>query len=118
MDKIDQPGQGTILAIGSGPGYFWRENEKTVPAGWKITITDISGGMLRESRAILRGKNRYFYLVVDAMEIPFLEGQFDAVIANYMLYHVRDVDLTLTGIRKALKDDGLLIKATNGPEYI
>jgi ubiquinone/menaquinone biosynthesis C-methylase UbiE len=84
-DKVDLPDQALVLELGTGPGYFWQENEKTVPAGWKIILTDISGGMLRESKALLKKKNKYSYLIVDAMDIPFLEAQFDAVIANHML---------------------------------
>jgi ubiquinone/menaquinone biosynthesis C-methylase UbiE len=74
--------------------------------------------MLRESRAILRAKNSLSYLVIDAVDIPFPEGFFDAVIANHMLYHVRNLDQALSEVRRVLKEDGQFYAATNGPKHL
>jgi hypothetical protein len=47
-----------------------------------------------------------------------LGGEFDAVIANHMLYHVRDLDQTLSEITRVLKPGGTLYAATNGDDHM
>jgi SAM-dependent methyltransferase len=115
---IRLPSDAAMLDLGCGPGYFWKENENAVPAGWNIYLTDISGGMLGESRDVLKGKNRLFYIVCDAQEIPLPGDVFDAVIANHMLYHVRDLDKTLKGIQRVIQRGGSFYTATNGKNHL
>jgi ubiquinone/menaquinone biosynthesis C-methylase UbiE len=118
MGMIDLPDEALILELGTGPGYFWEENEKTIPVGCKFILTDISGGMLEEARGVLRGKDQVSYTITDAQEIPFPESVFDGVIANHMLYHVRDLNLTLGAIKKVLKPEGCFFAATNGKNHL
>jgi ubiquinone/menaquinone biosynthesis C-methylase UbiE len=117
-EKLDLPDQAAVLDLGSGPGYFWQEHEKTVPAGCKIFLTDISGGMLKESRALLSKNKLYSFLVVDAVNIPFPEDKFDLVIANHMLHHVRDLKQALVEVRRVLNDRGVFCAATNRKSHL
>ena len=68
-EKIQLPEKANILELGSGPGYFWTETANTIPAGWRIILTDISGGMLEESRGVLKAKNQITHVINDAQEI-------------------------------------------------
>ena len=91
------PADAKILELGCGPGYLWKENISRIPAGWRITLSDLSSGMLDAAWRNLVVTGRAFkFEEIDAQSIPYPDETFDAVIANHMLYHVPDR-------RKALK---------------
>lgn len=117
FDQFDLPERAFVLELGCGPGYLWRENAGRIPKGWKVTLTDLSPGMVEEAVAALDG-NGYAFEVVDARDIPFADGTFDAVVANHMLYHVPDRDTALGEIRRVLTPGGTLYAATNGREHM
>jgi hypothetical protein len=66
MGIIDLPYEALILELGTGPGYLWKENQKTIPVGWRLILTDISRGILEEARGVLRGKTQFSYIITDA----------------------------------------------------
>ena len=108
-----------VLEVGTGRGDLWHENEARIPAGWDITLTDLSAGMLADNRVLLGSlAERMQYEVVDAMQIPYTDNSFDVVFANYMLYHVPDREQTLREIRRVLKPDGVLFACTNGDNHM
>ncbi|MEL7432545.1 MAG: class I SAM-dependent methyltransferase [Chloroflexota bacterium] len=108
-----------VLEVGTGRGDLWHENEARIPAGWDMTLTDLSAGMLEDNRKLLGSlAERMQYDVVDAMQIPYADNSFDVVFANYMLYHVPDREQTLREIRRVLKPDGVLFACTNGDNHM
>lgn len=50
----------------------------------------------------------------DVQELAFAARSFDAAVANFMLYHVPDLDRGLSELVRVLRPDGVLIAATNG----
>jgi SAM-dependent methyltransferase len=66
---------------------------------------------------VVTGRN-YKFKEIDAQEIPFEDEMFDAVIANFMLYHVPDRPKALREIRRVLKPGGKLIAATAGDQHM
>src|SRR5664279_3735129 len=40
------PAQARVLELGCGPAYLWAANAGRIPAGWDITLSDLSGGRL------------------------------------------------------------------------
>ena len=44
------PGAARIADIGGGPGWLWQQNAARIPAGWLVTHTDLSPGMVAEAR--------------------------------------------------------------------
>ena len=114
FDRIQIPDNARVLELGCGTGILWRGSAK-VPRGWRVILSDMSAGMLRETRAALARLGLAFtYMQTDAQEIPFRDESFDAVIANYMLYHVPDIPRALGEVRRVLKPSGLCYAATNG----
>jgi len=107
-----------ILELGCGPGSLWRPNMVRIPAGWQITLTDFSPGMLAEARANLAGAHPFAFEQADAQAIPFADASFDAVIANHMLYHVPDRAKAFTEIRRVLRPAGRFYAATNGEDHL
>jgi SAM-dependent methyltransferase len=54
----------------------------------------------------------------DAQDLPFPDALFDIVVANHMLYHVPDPARAASEIARALRPDGVLLAATNGPDHL
>ena len=113
------PSDAKILELGCGPAYMWKECSDRVPAGWDITLSDLSSGMVDAAwRNLVVTGRAYNFKEIDAQSIPFEDETFDAVIANFMLYHVPDRPKALTEIRRVLKPGGRLIAATVGENHM
>jgi ubiquinone/menaquinone biosynthesis C-methylase UbiE len=95
---------------------MWRENLDRVPAGWRLTLTDLSPGMVETVRDALG--DRAGYVVADAQELPFAEGSFDAAIANHMLFHVPDRPRALAEIARVLRPGGAFRATTIGLDHL
>jgi ubiquinone/menaquinone biosynthesis C-methylase UbiE len=117
LEKL--PANAKILELGCGPAYLWRECASRIPAGWDITLSDLSSGMVDAAWRTLVVTGRAFqFKEIDAQDIPFEEETFDAVIANFMLYHVPDRPKALQEIKRVLKPGGRLIAATVGEKHM
>jgi SAM-dependent methyltransferase len=111
FDHLNLPAEARVLEIGCGAGSLWLENRSRIPAGWEITLSDLSAGMLAQARRNL-GISRL--AAFDAQDLPFRDARFDAVIANHMLYHVPDRPRAFAEIRRILKPGGRFHAATGG----
>jgi ubiquinone/menaquinone biosynthesis C-methylase UbiE len=119
FDQLKLAPRSRVLELGCGPGNLWRLNSARIPAGWEITLSDFSPGMLEETRRNLSGLGRPFkFEVADAQALPFDAASFDAVIANHMLYHVPERPKAFSEIRRALTPEGRFYAATNGEAHL
>jgi len=113
------PENAKLLELGTGRGDLWKENASRIPEGWDMTLTDLSAGMIADQKAYLGDLARVMdYEVVNAVDIPYADNSFDAVVANYMLYHVPDRAKAIAEIRRVLKPDGTLFATTNGENHM
>lgn len=102
-----------ILEVGAGPGGLWRENTDRLPAGWRLMLTDLSEGMVREQQTSL-AQPAFTCQVADVEALPFADASYDVVVANHMLYHVPDRPRALSELRRVLRPGGSIVAATNG----
>jgi len=116
---VKLPTESKILELGCGSAEMWKECASRIPAGWVITLTDLSDGMLDAAWRNLVPLGRNFkFEQMDAQSIPYGDKTFDVVIANHMLYHVPDREKALAEIKRVLKDDGCLIATTVGNTHM
>jgi ubiquinone/menaquinone biosynthesis C-methylase UbiE len=118
FDQFKLPAHSRILELGCGPGYLWVENHNRIPAGWEISLSDFSSGMLEQARLNLKNMQEFQFECFNAESIPFEAGHFDAVIANHMLYHVADKAAAFSEIRRVLKPDGVFYASTVGESHL
>ena len=113
------PADAKILELGCGPAHMWRECSSRIPAGWDITLSDLSSGMVDAAwrNLVVTGRN-FKFKEIHAQSIPFEDETFDAVIANFMLYHVPDRPKAIAEIKRVLKPGGHLIAATVGDHHL
>ncbi|MBI5832196.1 MAG: class I SAM-dependent methyltransferase [Armatimonadetes bacterium] len=119
FDFLDVPAEAQILEVGCGTGMFWQVNADRLPPGWRVTLTDLSTGMLGSARANLANVPQVVECqVADVQLLPYPDASFDAVLANFMLYHVPDRRQGIAEIARVLRPGGLLIAATNGSTHL
>lgn len=105
-----------ILELGSGRGELWKSYfESDMLQGYEmdLTLSDFSDGMVDYLQQHYQGK-RVSVRKIDILDIPFEGESFDLVIANSMLYHVKDIGRALSEVGRVLRKDGLFYCATFG----
>ena len=105
-----------VLELGSGRGELWEyyfENEKLKGYEMDITLSDLSDGMVEHIQQSY-SEERISVRKIDILDIPYENETFDLIIANAMLYHVKDIDLALAEVRRVLKKNGVFYCSTSG----
>jgi SAM-dependent methyltransferase len=113
------PAEARVLEVGVGSARMWRAVADLVPAGWRLTLTDRSSGMVDEASAVLAGLGRAAEVrVADATALLFPDGAFDLAFANHMLYHVPEPAQAVAELRRVLRPGGRLVATTNGDGHL
>ena len=101
----------TLLDAGAGAGDFAERVEREL--GVEVIAVDISARMV--SLAKERGVDAQ---VADVQALPFADGSFDVVSANWVLYHVEDLERGIAELARVLRPGGLLVAATQGRGHL
>lgn len=103
------PGQ--VLEVGCGWGEFAARIRDEVTAN--VVAVDISPRMVELAKE--RGINAS---LGDVCALPFDDGAFDCVVANWMLYHASDIDRAVSELARVLRPGGRLVAATNSTRHL
>lgn len=130
---------GHYLELGCGNGELWQHVDFSKASGMTIDVTDVSAGMVEDAirqltrakvisdREIVNGKSVYdtcgdgttiSFETEDAQKLSYEAECFDAVIANHVLFYVKNITLALGEIRRVLKPDGEFYCSTYGKGHM
>lgn len=97
-----------VLEIAAGTGVVTRAMASVLPKSVSILATDLNQAML--DRAAARGTERpVTWCQADAMELPFGDGNFDAVVCQFGVMFFPDKGAAFAEARRVLKPGGLFI---------
>jgi SAM-dependent methyltransferase len=96
-----------VIDVGCGPGDF---SVRLRQQGIDVAALDQSEQMVELARA--RGVAAQ---VGDVRELPYPDGAFDAAVANFMLYHVTELDQALAELARVAP---VLVAATMGYDQL
>ena len=113
LDQFDWPEEGRVLDLGCGPGSHLARLAERRPR-LDLVGGDVSTGMLAAAVAAVPTCHP---VALDACTLPFVDGSFDAVMANHMLYHVADLDRAAAELRRVIVPGGHLLAVTNSLEH-
>jgi SAM-dependent methyltransferase len=108
---IAEVSAGRVLEVGCGTGWFAARVRNEL--GADVVAIDQSERMVELARG--EGVDAR---VGDVQDLPFRDGEFDCVAANWMLYHVPDLDQGLAEIARVLRPGGRLVATTNGQDHL
>lgn len=121
-----------ILELGCGNGQFWLENASSIPTACNILLSDYSEGMLRQAKSNLEQyfsqgseddklqylQQNFTYSCFDCSQIPYPDHSFDMILANHLLFYVKDLDQALQEIKRVLKPGGRFCCTTYGQSHM
>lgn len=111
FDAVAEVSPRRVLEVGCGSGWFAARVQRELEA--VVVAVDQSERMVDLARA--EGVDAR---VADIQALPFTDGEFDVVAANWMLYHVPDLDRGLAEIVRVLAPGGRLVAITNGKDHL
>ncbi|TML85140.1 MAG: class I SAM-dependent methyltransferase [Actinobacteria bacterium] len=100
-----------VLEVGGGEGELAKRIRGEL--GAEVIAMDQSERMVEIQRS--KGIDAR---VGDVQTLPFADGEFDVVLAAWMLYHVPDLDRGLAEIARVLKPSGRLVAVTNAIDHL
>jgi SAM-dependent methyltransferase len=120
LGLVELSGVRRALDAGCGTGSFLLPlARRLVPAGATVIGLDLSEWTLGQARSRVQVEGLPVECMIGDVEaLPFDDGQFDLVLANYMLYHVPNLDRAIAELRRVLRPGGTLLAATNGQGHM
>lgn len=114
--QISLDGAERILELGCGNGELWLHADENKTHGKTVYLTDLSAGMVEDAQKRLQetGKGNFIYQVVDCQSIPLENRMFQYVIANHVLFYVKNIDVALSEIKRVLDRGGVFYCTTYG----
>lgn len=111
FDAVAEVSPRRVLEVGCGTGWFAARVQSEL--GAEVSAIDQSERMVELARG--EGVDA---AVGDVQVLPFQDGEFDCVSANWMLYHVADLNQGLSEIVRVLVPGGRLVAITNGRDHL
>jgi malonyl-CoA O-methyltransferase len=116
LDALGTRVPARVLDVGSGPGRASTVMKGRWP-GSEVIALDIALPMLRQVRAprFWRPVRR---VCGEAAHLPLADGSVDVVFSSLCLQWVPDLPGALAEFRRVLREDGLLLFSTFGPDTL
>ena len=117
--NIDFIPGGKILELACGNGALWTKNINIIEACPNIILTEIFEDMLKEAKTNLYDQQRRFkFILANPGKLPFEDNSFEIVIANHILFFMKDLNIVLSEIKRVLKPGGHIYCSTIGENHM
>jgi demethylmenaquinone methyltransferase/2-methoxy-6-polyprenyl-1,4-benzoquinol methylase len=113
VQQAQLPSQGKLLDLATGTGDIAFEALKAVPTA-QVVGADFAIPMMRVGQNMEYGK-QVAWAAADALELPFADVQFDAVVSGYLVRNVIDIPRTLQEQKRILKPGGRIVILDTSP---
>ena len=97
-----------VLEIASGTGVVTRVLASVLPESVSIVATDLNQAML-DHASVVGTKRAVEWRQADAMQLPFGDGTFDAVVCQFGVMFVTDKPKAFSQARRVLRPGGIFI---------
>jgi ubiquinone/menaquinone biosynthesis C-methylase UbiE len=97
-----------VLEVACGTGVATRALLAALPPSCSITATDLNQAMVDRAQRVTRAAANVTWRAADAMELPFADGGFDAVVCQFGLMFVPDRARALGEMARVLRPGGAL----------
>ena len=108
-DRVKVPEGGRLLEIACGTGIVTRRLRDRLPPSVKIVATDLNEAMINYARQKFRADENIEWKPADALDLPFGDGSFDAVVCQFGLMFFPDKQRGVSEAYRVLKPDGRFI---------
>ncbi|MBI1298439.1 methyltransferase domain-containing protein [bacterium] len=115
MLDLLEPQTGEVIAdVGCGPGIY---HGKLAARGVTVLALDASLGMVTDvTKAASAAQLPVSAVQASAEQLPLADASCDRLMANHMLYHVRERTAALREMWRVLKPGGRVLLATNAAD--
>jgi SAM-dependent methyltransferase len=104
---ILQPG--SVLEVAAGTGIVTRRMLEALPRTSRVTATDLNQPMIDHARRRVGEDSRATWRQADALDLPFGESEFDAVVCQFGLMFFPDKARGLREFHRVLSPGGTLL---------
>jgi len=108
VNRLAARSPGRVLEVAAGTGVVTRALASVLPERVSIVATDLNQPMLDQAAA-LGTKRPVAWRQADAMQLPFQDGTFDAVVCQFGVMFFPDKARALSEAHRVLRPGGVLI---------
>jgi ubiquinone/menaquinone biosynthesis C-methylase UbiE len=98
-----------VLEVAAGTGLVTRQLLKILPEASRLTVTDLNDPMIDYARRQVGEDSRVSWRQADAMELPFDDGEFDAVVCQFGIMFFPDKPRGMREFHRVLSTSGSLL---------
>lgn len=114
VEQAGLPHQGALLDIATGTGDIAFEALKQTAAA-SVFGADFALQMMRVGRQQMPYGKQVIWTAADAIQLPYADESFDAVVSGYLLRNVMDIPKSLAEQRRVLKRGGRIVTLDTSP---
>lgn len=108
VNRISSRRLSCVLEIAAGTGVVTRALASALGEGVSIVATDLNQAMLDQA-SVVGTKRRVEWRQADAMQLPFPDGAFDAVVCQFGVMFFPDKPKAFSEARRVLRPGGVLV---------
>ncbi len=114
VEQAGLPRQGRLLDIATGTGDIAFEALKQTSTA-SVFGADFALQMMQVGRQQMPYGKQVIWTAADAIQLPYADESFDAVVSGYLLRNVMDIPKSLAEQRRVLKRGGRIVTLDTSP---